>query len=492
MKNWLASKNKHFQVQIYVCLATLLGFVLRFAYITKSSIWHDEGFSVLLSSRAPNLIWAGSARDVHPPLYYELLHVWMLLFGNTELAIRSLSAIAGLALVPLGYLLVKKIANTRAAIIASFVLACAPFLIRYSQEARMYGLLSLLLVVALLCVAYIADKPKMLWPYVLYTLAITAGMYTHYFTALAIASFWIYFLVLQSPRRIKLGKSIVLSTRWWLANIIALILFLPWLGNMLAQLRRGQGLSWLPKTTWQTYHDTIWQFLTFTDAHKLLYSIYLLVPIIVIIAAVYLLLSDKTSQKYSRLIVSFSFVPIITALIISTQKPIFHERYFVFAAVGIYIIVAMTIDRIAGKRLWLLALLVVFVVGIELIGVRNVYSQSSHKMRDVMAVFNKEYNNGDKILAGELYVYFDGSYYNKSGQAIQLYTANSNLNGYGESGLLYDQNVYVNNFNQIPRGRIWIIGKTGDHNYYNQIPTSWQLLMQYQAGYSEIRLYQVK
>ncbi len=485
------SHSKNFNIAM-VILATVVAAGLRLLYVTKSSIWHDEGFSILLARRTPDLIWAGSARDVHPPLYYELLHIWMMYFGDSVLAIRSLSVVAGILLVPLGYLFVKKISNNRAAIISAFLLACAPFLIRYSQEARMYGLLSLFTLLAVYAAAYIADKPKDFWPYLLYCLAITAGMYTHYFTVFAIMSIWLYFVVLQPIKKIKFGKSIVLSARWWLANIVALILFIPWLSNMIAQLRRGQGLSWLPKTTIMTYHDTIWQFFTFTDAHKILYIIYLLVPIIILIASIYLVYTDKSAQKYSRLVVSFGILPILVGLLVSIQKPIFHERYFVFAAVAIYIIVAMTIDRLSQKKIWLMGILLTLVVGTELIGVRNVYAQSSHEMGEVINQINNQYQIGDNIIAAELYVYFDSSYYNTTEQPIKLYTANSNLNGYGESGLLHNQDIYIDSYNTIPRGRVWVIGKTGDHNYYQQIPSYWVLLGQTEAGYSEVRLYQVK
>lgn len=167
----------------------------------------------MLAKRTVQEIWAGSARDVHPPLYYELLHFWMRLFGTSELAIRSLSAFAGVLIIPIGYLIVRKIAGLRAAILASFVLALAPFLIRYSQEARMYGLLGLFLLLALYAVTEIAERPKRTWPYVLYTLSIAAGLYTHYFTVLAVLAFWLYFVLLEKPSTWKIGESIWLSLR---------------------------------------------------------------------------------------------------------------------------------------------------------------------------------------------------------------------------------------------------------------------------------------
>jgi uncharacterized membrane protein len=71
----------------------VLALLARFHSITVPVIWYDEAYSILLAEGSPAYIWATTARDVHPPLYYVLLHLWMLLFGNGVLAARSLSAL---------------------------------------------------------------------------------------------------------------------------------------------------------------------------------------------------------------------------------------------------------------------------------------------------------------------------------------------------------------------------------------------------------------
>jgi len=476
-----------------ILLITVLGAVARFSFIAKSSVWHDEGFSFALASRTPVEIWAGSARDVHPPLYYLLLHFWIELFGTSQLAIRSLSAIMGIAVIPLGYIIVKKIAGKRAAVLAGFMLALAPFLIRYSQEARMYGLLGLVMLVAFYSVMRIVENPKKIWPYFLYAVSVGLGLYTHYFTALAVISFWVYLITIQPPRRWRFQKTIFLSSKWLFANVLALIIFLPWAPSALAQVRRAQGLSWLARASIRTFHDTVWQFFTFTDARQIITFLYWLIPLVILALAIYLLATDKSREKFTRLLVCYSFLPILTALAISLQKPIFHERYFAFSAIGIYMILAVAISRLAGKRSWLFAVMSLAVISTELVGIRNVYSQSNHQMGAVIQTVNSGYLPNDQLLAAELYVYFDASYYNETGQKMLLFTANSSLNGYGESGLLYDKSVYLDSYQKLNLGqRVWLIGKTGQQDYYRQVPQNWQLLQKYSAGYGEARLYQVK
>lgn len=473
-------------------LVVVLAIIVRLFAITKASIWHDEGFTAMLAGRDWVAIWQGSARDVHPPLYYELLHGWTLIFGQSVLALRSLSALAGVIIVILGIVITKKISTKNTALLAGLILTLNPFLIRYSQEARMYGVLGVFLLVAVLGVINMVQKPKAWQGYVLYTLGIAAGLYTHYFTSLVVIAIWLYVAGLT---KLKNKHRLMFDYRWWLANVAAVVLFLPWSGNMIAQLTRGQGLGWLPKASSQTFNDTIWQFFTFTDAHKLTTLVYWLIPLLVIAAAVYVWLSDKTKYKYSRLIILFSFVPMLVAIVVSFFRPVFHERYFAFAVIGICIIIALALSHLAKRRLWLATAATVLLLATQIIGIRNVNSQATHQMQNVMNKLNGQFKSGDVIVAGELYVYFDGSFYNSANQKILLFTGGGRPNGFGESGLIYDRDVYLDSLDSLKAesaGMVWVIGKTGDQNYYNQIPSNWQLVASYRAGYSEVRLYQIQ
>ena len=241
------------QERIVVPFLMILATVVRFATITKASIWHDEGFTMMLISRNPLEIWAGSGRDVHPPLFYELLHGWTQIFGRSELAARSMSAVAGLATIYVCYLLVKRYFSRQAASIVLLLLALAPFLIRYSQEARMYGLLGLFTISATyVLLRYLEKRNNNRW-LIVYAVLMAAGLYTHYFTALVVAAHWLYVMTLEMPWRWRFGKSFWLSWRWILTNVGILVLWLPWLPSFYGQFTRGQGISWIPKTTERTF-----------------------------------------------------------------------------------------------------------------------------------------------------------------------------------------------------------------------------------------------
>ena len=73
----------------------LLAVGLRLYRLDHQSLWNDEGTSVALAQRDLVTITKSAALDIHPPLYYYALHVWLRLFGASEFAVRSLSVVAG-------------------------------------------------------------------------------------------------------------------------------------------------------------------------------------------------------------------------------------------------------------------------------------------------------------------------------------------------------------------------------------------------------------
>jgi 4-amino-4-deoxy-L-arabinose transferase-like glycosyltransferase len=85
-----------------------------------------------------------------PPLYYALAWLWTQLTGTGEVGLRSLSALAGAATIPVAYLAAAELRGSRAGVAAAALAAFNPMLLWYSQEARAYSLLSLLTALCLL------------------------------------------------------------------------------------------------------------------------------------------------------------------------------------------------------------------------------------------------------------------------------------------------------------------------------------------------------
>ena len=72
-----------------------LAFGLRVHRIGEQRVWWDEGWSVWVARFSPLEILRQTGNDVHPPLYFELLHVWRALSGDSEAGLRLFSAFLG-------------------------------------------------------------------------------------------------------------------------------------------------------------------------------------------------------------------------------------------------------------------------------------------------------------------------------------------------------------------------------------------------------------
>jgi hypothetical protein len=119
----------------------LLALGIRLTNLTYHSLWFDEVMSTFWAAKPAGEIWrVGMAlvQDKHPPLYYLLLHSWMLLFGTGDAAVRALGAVIGaLAILP-AYGIGRRLGGRRAGIFAGLLLALNPFLVWYGQEARRF------------------------------------------------------------------------------------------------------------------------------------------------------------------------------------------------------------------------------------------------------------------------------------------------------------------------------------------------------------------
>ncbi len=121
-----------------IAAVLLLALGLRLYHLDAQSLWNDEGTSVALAQRDLATIARHASYDIHPPLYYFLLHGWVAVAGTSEAAVRSLSMLAGVALVAGVWALARRLAGPTVAALAALLAAVAPFQVYYSQEARMY------------------------------------------------------------------------------------------------------------------------------------------------------------------------------------------------------------------------------------------------------------------------------------------------------------------------------------------------------------------
>jgi mannosyltransferase len=161
---------------------TLLAAVLRLASIDLQSLWYDEAYTpvhVLHSSLSAT--WTSYVHSENsPPLWYLLEWLITRVLGTGAVALRLLSAFAGIAAVPVAWAIGSELAGRRAAIGTAALVATSPLLVWYSQEARAYGLFVLTASLALLCFvrALREPTPRRVW---LFSLTAAVALLSHYF-----------------------------------------------------------------------------------------------------------------------------------------------------------------------------------------------------------------------------------------------------------------------------------------------------------------------
>ncbi len=184
--------TRAFNSKFFLPAITLLGLVLRLIQLDVQPLWWDEGYSVFFATRDFGTMLARTAIDIHPPLYYALLQIWMTAFGKSDLALRMLSVVIGAATIPLAYLVAQQLFNRRVALASAFLLALAPLHIYYSQELRMYGLVTLLALASVyLQLKMLARKTARAQGIVLtvaYVVVTALAVYTQYFAAFLVAA----------------------------------------------------------------------------------------------------------------------------------------------------------------------------------------------------------------------------------------------------------------------------------------------------------------
>ncbi|HOU14301.1 MAG TPA: glycosyltransferase family 39 protein [Anaerolineae bacterium] len=216
-------------------LPCLLIFAILVTTLDTQSLWWDEGISLHLATSPWTEIVADRAANIHPPLYFFALKVWVSLAGRAPFTARYLSALAATLLPAVVYTFIRRRVDRRTGRAAALLVALAPPFINYGQEVRAYAFLPLL-ALALLAQVWPASSPKksvadhhpqtMLasdYNPTLLALIQTAFVLTHYAGVIAVA--WANLALLL---RLIRGKDRRMWRQWLLSVTLTMLLAAPW------------------------------------------------------------------------------------------------------------------------------------------------------------------------------------------------------------------------------------------------------------------------
>ena len=224
---------------------SLISVALVTINIGKASLWTDEVFSRYYYDifGLHFLLHQGLTLEPTPPTYPILLKLWMLLFGDGAVAVRSLSAFAYVACLPGVYLLAAELAGKRVAILATLLFAVSPMGIYFAQEARVYALTLLPSCLLLWATAELLRDARSRRAALTYVAAATMCLYLHatlLFLVVSCGSAGCVWTLLQRPPR--LWRDILL---WCGLTAAALACSLPYTSHLVTASHTG-GLEWIP------------------------------------------------------------------------------------------------------------------------------------------------------------------------------------------------------------------------------------------------------
>ncbi|MBI1294732.1 hypothetical protein GC175_07210 [bacterium] len=329
--------------QLLLWSGLLVGFGLRLFRLGAESFWYDETVSVYLAQQSIPDLLAHTARDIHPPGYYLLLHAWQALTAPSlqhglEFLYAWPSLVGGMLLLPLLFALGRRWFGHRVALTALWLGALHPFALWYSQEVRMYTVGAAL---GLLCL-WSADKwlvDRRQRALVVYTASGAAALYVLYYAAFALAAINLVFIsrILLAPSTLPQRRRTLLQ--WIVAQVGVLVLWLPWLPIAWRQVTDP------PVPPWRGDVDlgaAIGESLSALLVGQSGQGFYVLVIMIVL----FVFFVYAKQNILARVTVFFYiFAPLILILGLSAfVTPLYHVRYFFTYAALAPLLLAVSID----------------------------------------------------------------------------------------------------------------------------------------------------
>jgi mannosyltransferase len=399
-----------------VIVITLVGGWLRVFQLGSQGLWLDETFSIWLANHNVTDMLQWMIRiDQHPPLYYLLLHYWMILKGDTPYYVRLLSALFGAATIPIIYLIGKRISGAVMGLVAAVFLALSLFNIYYAQETRMYTLLTFNAAVAIYALvrllsdsrslnpigsqfleylrdwrkpgpaqppdpkgdlSYLVEPPRTGWRAWIYrhrwspiqtietdlawvTLIVfsAATLFSHNTAVFFSLATNIFVLGLMLYQRVKKsGSSPTLQApslgNWVKAQVVIFLLWSPWLLVFIKQASRVDQEFWIPKPSWDDVTRMLRTLLNPSAPNQISQVMTWILFAVLCFGLVYF----RKKLSIFFFLATLFVVPILGELIVSIRRPIFLDRTLIWITIPLFLLLAAGIAQLRFRLLIIVAL----------------------------------------------------------------------------------------------------------------------------------------
>lgn len=387
-----------------VALILLVAFAFRLPGLATRSLWIDELFTEWFAARSFAELWTDVPQfETHPPFYYSILKLWTLLFGNSELALRSLSlgfSLATVLVVALsGRFLDAGWRGRAAGLLGAALVAVNYASIREAQNARPYALQGLVCTVAIFAALVLVDRLRhpsreparrngWLAPALVLGVSAGAGLWIHntgFFVAFGIwLGLALTLLFTRAEQRLR-HFLIFLG-----AGILALLVWAPYLPIFLDQSRRFMGLAfWLTPKSRDLYSAWL---LMLGDSWPLA-----ILPLVLLVYGFFRLF--RCSPVLALVMTAILIVPLYAVLAMSfAVKPIYIQRLFAWMVPAGLAIVALGIVSATHWK-WLKVVLGVAVIGLATWRTLDDYGRPIDDWKAIVAEIARNARPGDVVIA---------------------------------------------------------------------------------------------
>lgn len=374
-------------------LLIILAVVFYMTGISHESLWCDEAFSANVADYGWLQLLKSTASDVHPPLYYLLLKLFRMGFGDSEFSLRLLSVLGAVGMICLGAGPVSRLFGNRVAVIYAFITMFTPVVLIMAHEARMYSI-AMFTVTSSGLYGLLVLKENRNSDWIKFAASVLTSAYLHYFALMAVF-FVNVFMALWILRRKR-----VMARRFITVCGVLVALWLPWLFFFINQMTRVSRAFWIAPFEGLTILTSLLQtyyyknFSPFEGAVVFLGLLSLSIMVVLFIVTLIRTLKQGQKQTFTA-IFYFLFIYVATmgtAILVSvTMQPILYPRYMIVCAGCLLIPLSIGISELKTRnsQIGVFALLILFNIST----IRNVYTKE----------FNGAFRQIENKLAGVIH-----------------------------------------------------------------------------------------
>ncbi len=461
----------------------VLGAALLSLNITHESLWYDESYTGSLVKQGFADIIRITANDSHPPLYYLMLRVICLVFGNTVFTLRFFSVLGVVALAALGIGPVKRAAGINTGLLFAVLLFCFPVTHFMGQEARMYTWAAFFVTGSALY-GYLALRDEKNADYVKFAFFSMAAMYTHYYALLAVAVLCALMLLFVLLER-KKARPLLLAMG-------ALLLgYAPWMVALVSQVSRVSEHFWIPPVT----NQVIWQTLIYPFGSKffgLASPNYAEATFYIAMGLIAFGILQRLREKDGSVrLVLFAmgtfFITILGGVVASRLiRPVLVERYMVPLMGLLALCIAYALAGFEKKRYMYIACAII--AGLSLLQILAIHTERVNgPMTEAVAYLQERIEPDDVFLHTDEHTLGTFSYYFADHK--NYYYQRGGYEGYSNYDAFRPNGMTITDIAQVEGSpRVWLLQRRGAADYYQSM-AEWQRKGQLNAaGMKEFRL----